>query len=187
MVAAHQPNRNECGNSDSHRDVSPRVMRERQRTGFLARPLTATHVFPATATRMIRVGEETGTLDNQLEVTAHYYEGELAPALAIIDESVERAASTGLTFSSYGLELRVLQVIARGYAVGSPQSCERFIAQVNADVPWMKSLLIIGLDGRSTRPVFYEGTLNTRSASDWSTWPSTILPAHVVHQPCRHM
>jgi diguanylate cyclase (GGDEF)-like protein len=42
----------------------------------------------------------------------------------------------------------VLQVIARGYAVGSPQSCDRFIAQVGADVPWMKSLLIIGLDGR---------------------------------------
>jgi type IV pilus assembly protein PilC len=26
---------------------------------------------------MMRVGEETGTLDNQLAVTAHYYEGEL--------------------------------------------------------------------------------------------------------------
>jgi type IV pilus assembly protein PilC len=26
---------------------------------------------------MMRVGEETGTLDTQLEVTAHYYEGEL--------------------------------------------------------------------------------------------------------------
>ena len=26
---------------------------------------------------MMRVGEETGTLDTQLQVTAHYYEGEL--------------------------------------------------------------------------------------------------------------
>jgi type IV pilus assembly protein PilC len=43
----------------------------------LARPLAATRVFPGTATRMMRVGEETGTLDNQLEVTAQYYEGEL--------------------------------------------------------------------------------------------------------------
>lgn len=43
----------------------------------LARPLAATRVFPGTAARMIRVGEETGTLDNQLEVTARYYEGEL--------------------------------------------------------------------------------------------------------------
>jgi type IV pilus assembly protein PilC len=43
----------------------------------LARPLASTGLFPATAVRMMRVGEETGTLDNQLEVTARYYEGEL--------------------------------------------------------------------------------------------------------------
>ncbi|GIH05533.1 pilus assembly protein PilC [Rhizocola hellebori] len=43
----------------------------------LARPLSATGLFPSTAARMIRVGEETGTLDVQLEVTARYYEGEL--------------------------------------------------------------------------------------------------------------
>jgi type IV pilus assembly protein PilC len=43
----------------------------------LARPLSAVNLFPATAARMIRVGEETGTLDHQLEVTARYYEGEL--------------------------------------------------------------------------------------------------------------
>ena len=43
----------------------------------LAQPLTATGLFPTTATQMIRVGEETGTLDAQLEVTAGYYEGEL--------------------------------------------------------------------------------------------------------------
>jgi type IV pilus assembly protein PilC len=43
----------------------------------LAKPLAATGMFPATAAQMLRVGEETGTLDNQLEVTAQYYEGEL--------------------------------------------------------------------------------------------------------------
>ncbi|HEY7224362.1 MAG TPA: type II secretion system F family protein [Micromonosporaceae bacterium] len=43
----------------------------------LARPLSAVGLFPNTAARMIRVGEETGTLDAQLEVTARYYEGEL--------------------------------------------------------------------------------------------------------------
>ncbi|HKS98436.1 MAG TPA: type II secretion system F family protein [Rugosimonospora sp.] len=43
----------------------------------LARPLAAAQVFPGTATRMMRVGEETGSLDHQLEVTAQYYEGEL--------------------------------------------------------------------------------------------------------------
>jgi type IV pilus assembly protein PilC len=43
----------------------------------LAAPLAATGIFPGTAARMIRVGEETGTLDDQLATTAMYYEGEL--------------------------------------------------------------------------------------------------------------
>jgi type IV pilus assembly protein PilC len=43
----------------------------------LAVPLSATKLFPRTAARMIRVGEETGTLDVQLEVIARYYENEL--------------------------------------------------------------------------------------------------------------
>ena len=43
----------------------------------LARPLARTKLFPATAARMMRVGEDTGNLDTQLEVTARYYEGEL--------------------------------------------------------------------------------------------------------------
>ena len=42
----------------------------------------------------------------------------------------------------------VLQVIARGYAAGASTSCDGFIAHVGADVRWMKSLLIIGPDGR---------------------------------------
>jgi type IV pilus assembly protein PilC len=43
----------------------------------IAKPLAKTGLFPATAAQMLRVGEETGTLDNQLEVTAQYYETEL--------------------------------------------------------------------------------------------------------------
>ena len=43
----------------------------------LSLPLVRTGLFPPTAAQMMRVGEETGTLDNQLAVTAHYYEGEL--------------------------------------------------------------------------------------------------------------
>lgn len=43
----------------------------------LALPLSRTRLFPGTAARMIRVGEETGTLEAQLEVTARYYESEL--------------------------------------------------------------------------------------------------------------
>jgi type IV pilus assembly protein PilC len=43
----------------------------------LAAPLAGTEMFPNTAVQMLRVGEETGTLDSQLEVTAQYYETEL--------------------------------------------------------------------------------------------------------------
>ncbi len=43
----------------------------------IATPLARTRLFPGTATQMLRVGEETGSLDQQLEVTAEYYEVEL--------------------------------------------------------------------------------------------------------------
>jgi type IV pilus assembly protein PilC len=43
----------------------------------LAAPLAQTELFPGTATSMLRVGEETGSMDTQLEVTAEYYEDEL--------------------------------------------------------------------------------------------------------------
>lgn len=43
----------------------------------LATPLARTNLFPGTATAMLRVGEETGSMDTQLEATAEYYEDEL--------------------------------------------------------------------------------------------------------------
>jgi type IV pilus assembly protein PilC len=43
----------------------------------LAGPLGLSRMFPATAVQMLRIGEETGSLDEQLEVTAQYYETEL--------------------------------------------------------------------------------------------------------------
>ncbi|MET3961886.1 type IV pilus assembly protein PilC [Marmoricola sp. OAE513] len=43
----------------------------------IASPLARTRLFPGSATQMLRVGEETGSLDSQLEVTAEYYEVEL--------------------------------------------------------------------------------------------------------------
>jgi type IV pilus assembly protein PilC len=54
-----------------------RVNQEMLEGQGLAMPLSRTKLFPATAARMIRVGEETGTLETQLEVTARYYETEL--------------------------------------------------------------------------------------------------------------
>jgi type IV pilus assembly protein PilC len=43
----------------------------------IAGPLARTQLFPGTATSMLRVGEDTGTMDAQLQVTADYYEVEL--------------------------------------------------------------------------------------------------------------
>jgi type IV pilus assembly protein PilC len=43
----------------------------------LAGPISRTGLFPGAARQMFRVGEETGTLDQQLEVAAEYYNREL--------------------------------------------------------------------------------------------------------------
>jgi type IV pilus assembly protein PilC len=43
----------------------------------IAGPLGRTSLFPGTATQMLRVGEDTGSLDTQLALTAEYYETEL--------------------------------------------------------------------------------------------------------------
>jgi DNA-binding CsgD family transcriptional regulator/tetratricopeptide (TPR) repeat protein len=52
-----------------------------------------------------------------------YDQGLLSEAAAVIDEGVARAKSTGLTWSGFGLELRVLQVIVR-YASGDWDGAE---------------------------------------------------------------
>jgi predicted ATPase/DNA-binding CsgD family transcriptional regulator len=70
----------------------------------------------------IRLAREDGSLS--VELRARYYlaintyeAGELDAAVALIEEGVERARDTGLTWSTYGFELRAIKVIAR-YARG---------------------------------------------------------------------
>lgn len=53
------------------------VRDEMVRGNGLARPLSASGLFPAAVRQMIRVGESTGTLDQQLESAAGFYEREL--------------------------------------------------------------------------------------------------------------
>ncbi len=43
----------------------------------IATPLMRSQLFPMTAVQMLRIGEDTGSLDAQLEFTAQYYETEL--------------------------------------------------------------------------------------------------------------
>lgn len=57
----------------------------------IATPLARTQLFPGTATQMLRVGEETGSLDSQLGVTAEYYEVELDYKIAKLTALFEPA------------------------------------------------------------------------------------------------
>jgi len=80
----------------------------------LARPLTGSGLFPVTAAQMIRVGEDTGTLDTQLEVTAQYYESELdyrlkkltalfEPAVIVVMGLVVGFVAVALVSAMYGI------------------------------------------------------------------------------------
>ncbi len=57
----------------------------------LAGPIAATRLFPGVAIQMIRVGENTGTLDAQLDVAATYYEHELDYKIKKMTTAIEPA------------------------------------------------------------------------------------------------
>ena len=60
----------------------------------LAQPIAMTRLFPGIATQMIRVGEDTGTLDTQLEVAASFYERELDYKVAKVTAIIEPVVIT---------------------------------------------------------------------------------------------
>ncbi|MEO6501217.1 MAG: type II secretion system F family protein [Jatrophihabitantaceae bacterium] len=80
----------------------------------LAKPLARTGLFPSTASLMMQVGEETGTLDAQLEATARYYEGELdykikkltslfEPAIILVMGGLVGFVAIALVSAMYGI------------------------------------------------------------------------------------
>ncbi|MCL2541021.1 MAG: type II secretion system F family protein [Nocardioidaceae bacterium] len=80
----------------------------------IAGPLARTELFPGTATAMLRVGEETGSIDTQLEVTAEYYETELdykiakltavfEPAVIIVMGLIVGFVAVALVSAMYGI------------------------------------------------------------------------------------
>lgn len=80
----------------------------------LARPISATRLFPGVAAQMIRVGEDTGTLDTQLEVVATFYERELdyklkkltsviEPTVIIVMGSIVGFVAVALVSAMYGI------------------------------------------------------------------------------------
>lgn len=63
--------------------------------GFAA-PLIATNLFPAAATQMFRVGEETGTLDTQLAAASEYFDTELTQRIRKFNALFEPAMIIGV-------------------------------------------------------------------------------------------
>ena len=80
----------------------------------IAGPIAASGLFPAAATQMLRVGEETGTLDAQLDSAANYYARELdyklkkltslaEPAIIIFMGVVVGFVAVALVSAMYGV------------------------------------------------------------------------------------
>ena len=80
----------------------------------LARPIIDTELFPKAATQMMRVGEDTGTLDVQLENAAEYYGRELEykvkkltslfePAVMVFMGAVVGFVAVALISAMYGI------------------------------------------------------------------------------------
>jgi type IV pilus assembly protein PilC len=80
----------------------------------IATPITRTNLFPAAVTQMVRVGENTGTLDIQLQTAAAFYEQELdykikklttlfEPAMIIFMGLVVGFVAIALVSAMYGI------------------------------------------------------------------------------------
>ncbi|MBW4720021.1 helix-turn-helix transcriptional regulator [Saccharothrix obliqua] len=64
----------------------------------------------------MEVGAVSTELRARYYLGLHHYElGELADAARVLDEGMDRARATGLSWSTFGLELRILQVLTRYY------------------------------------------------------------------------
>jgi len=67
----------EATNNIVYRERLLEAQTEMMEGGGFAKPLARTELFPGAARQMFKVGEETGTLDKQLEVAAYYFDREL--------------------------------------------------------------------------------------------------------------
>ena len=71
----------EAANNAVYRRALEKIREMMMEGQGLAEPIAESGLFPAAARQMFRVGEETGTLDQQLEVAAAYYGRELETKL----------------------------------------------------------------------------------------------------------
>ena len=104
----------EAANNAVYRQALETIRDEMMEGQGLATPLARTGLFPGAARQMLRVGEETGTLDTQLEVAAAYYNRELEtkvdhatslfePAIIVVMGLVVGFVAVALISAMYGI------------------------------------------------------------------------------------
>jgi type IV pilus assembly protein PilC len=104
----------ESSNNAVYREGLNTVREEMMEGRGLAEPLAQTGLFPGAARQMFRVGEETGTLDAQLETAATFYDRELdvkikrftglfEPAVIIFMGVVVGFVAVALVSAMYGI------------------------------------------------------------------------------------
>jgi type IV pilus assembly protein PilC len=104
----------DSANNSVYHDGLEHIREEMMEGHGLAGPLARTGLFPGAAQQMFRVGEETGTLDQQLETAAQYYSRELEvkverftamfePAVIIFMGVVVGFVAVALVTAMYGI------------------------------------------------------------------------------------
>jgi type IV pilus assembly protein PilC len=108
----------EASNNAVYRNGLGHIREQMMEGQGLAGPLAETKIFPGAAKQMFRVGEETGTLDVQLETAAAYYHRELEvrvkhftslfePAVIIFMGVVVGFVAVALISAMYGIYSQV--------------------------------------------------------------------------------
>ena len=108
----------DSANNAVYRNGINRIREQMMEGQGLADPLAQTGLFPGAAKQMFRVGEETGTLDTQLETAAVYYHRELEvrvkhftslfePAVIIFMGVVVGFVAVALISAMYGIYSQV--------------------------------------------------------------------------------
>jgi len=108
----------DSANNAVYRVALEKVRDEMMEGQGLAGPIARTGLFPGAARQMFRVGEETGSLDQQLEVAASYYNRELEtkldratslfePLIIIVMGAVVGFVAVALISAMYGIYSQV--------------------------------------------------------------------------------
>jgi len=108
----------DASNNAVYKNGLNRIREQMMEGQGLAAPLAETGIFPGAAKQMFRVGEETGTLDVQLETAAAYYHRELEvrvkhftslfePAVIIFMGVVVGFVAVALISAMYGIYSQV--------------------------------------------------------------------------------